>query len=50
VLCPEEQLIVNAMDLFSAGSETTATTLAWAVGFMILEPQVTASQNLVGDL
>ena len=28
----EEQLLVNAMDLFSAGSETTATTLAWAVG------------------
>lgn len=27
----EEQLLVNAMDLFSAGSETTATTLAWAV-------------------
>ena len=23
---------MNAMDLFSAGSETTATTLAWAVG------------------
>ena len=22
---------MNAMDLFSAGSETTATTLAWAV-------------------
>ena len=30
----EEQLLVNAMDLFSAGSETTATTLAWAVGDM----------------
>jgi len=28
------------MDLFSAGSETTATTLAWAVAFMIIEPQV----------
>jgi cytochrome P450 len=36
----EDQLIVNAMDLFSAGSETTATTLAWAVAFMIIEPQV----------
>lgn len=36
----DDQLIVNAMDLFSAGSETTATTLAWAVAFMILEPQV----------
>ena len=36
----DEQLIVNAMDLFSAGSETTATTLAWAVAFMILHPEV----------
>jgi cytochrome P450 len=36
----EDQLIVNAMDLFSAGSETTATTLAWAVAFMIIEPEV----------
>jgi cytochrome P450 len=26
------------MDLFAAGSETTATTLAWAVLFMILHP------------
>ena len=37
---PEEQLLVNAMDLFSAGSETTATTLAWAVCFMIIHPDV----------
>ncbi len=29
---------VTAMDLFAAGSETTATTLAWAVLFMILHP------------
>jgi len=36
----EEQLLVNAMDLFSAGSETTATTLAWAVCFMIIHPDV----------
>ena len=27
---------MNAMDLFSAGSETTATTLAWAVRGMLL--------------
>ena len=39
-LCSEEQLIVNAMDLFSAGSETTATTLAWAIAFMIIQPEV----------
>ena len=31
---------MNAMDLFSAGSETTATTLAWAVCFMIVHPEV----------
>lgn len=29
---------MTAMDLFAAGSETTATTLAWAVLFMILHP------------
>lgn len=33
-------LIVNAMDLFSAGSETTATTLAWAVAFHDTRTQV----------
>ena len=27
----EEELMVNAFDLFGAGSETTSTTLAWAV-------------------
>ena len=36
----EEQLLVTAMDLFSAGSETTATTLAWAVCFMITHPEI----------
>ena len=36
----EEQLLVNAFDLFGAGSETTATTLAWAVCYMILNPEV----------
>ena len=36
----EEQLLVVTMDLFSAGSETTATTLAWAVCFMILHPEI----------
>ena len=39
-ILPEEQLLVNAMDLFSAGSETTATTLAWAVNYMVLHPEV----------
>ena len=35
----EEQLWVTAMDLFAAGSETTATTLAWAILYMILNPE-----------
>ena len=35
----EDALTVTAMDLFSAGSETTATTLSWAVLFMILYPE-----------
>ena len=36
----EEQLLVNLLDLFSAGSETTATTLAWAVCYMIKQPEI----------
>ena len=43
----EQQLLVNAMDLFSAGSETTATTLSWAVCFMILYPQVQAKVQVI---
>ena len=33
-------MIVTAMDLFAAGSETTATTLSWAVLYMILNPEI----------
>ena len=36
----EAGLLVTAMDLFSAGSETTSTTLAWAVCYMITQPGV----------
>ena len=36
----ENALLVTAMDLFSAGSETTATTLSWAVLYMILHPKI----------
>ena len=36
----ENALIATAMDLFSAGSETTATTLSWAVLYLILYPEV----------
>ena len=39
LLTTEEQLWVTAMDLFAAGSETTATTLAWAILYMILNPE-----------
>jgi cytochrome P450 len=28
------------MDLFAAGSETTSTTLRWALLFMVLNPKV----------
>ena len=36
----EEELLVVAMDMFTAGSETTSTTLAWAVSYMITQPGV----------
>ena len=36
----EEELLVNAFDLFGAGSETTSTTLAWAVCYMIINPDI----------
>ena len=38
----EEELLVVAMDMFTAGSETTSTTLAWAVCYMITHPKVQA--------
>ena len=33
-------LVNNLMDLFAAGSETTSTTLSWAVLYMAREPAV----------
>ena len=36
----EAGLLVTAMDLFSAGSETTSTTLAWAVCYLVTQPGV----------
>ncbi|XP_073442751.1 cytochrome P450 2D14-like isoform X1 [Dendrobates tinctorius] len=35
-----ENLLMTTYDLFSAGSETTSTTLRWALMFMILYPDV----------
>merc|ERR1712066_226554 len=37
-----ENLTNNLMDLFMAGSETTSTTLTWAMLFMVRYPQVQA--------
>ena len=36
----EVELLATSFDLFGAGSETTATTLAWAVCYMILHPHI----------
>ncbi|XP_030063540.1 cytochrome P450 2D15 [Microcaecilia unicolor] len=36
----ETNLILTTLDLFSAGTETTATTLRWALLFMILYPDI----------
>lgn len=38
----EEELLVVSMDMFTAGSETTSTTLAWAVNYMITHPEIQA--------
>jgi len=47
----DEQLLVSVFDLFSAGSETTATTLAWAVNYMITNPEVqTKVQQEIDDV
>ena len=35
-----ENLVNNLMDLFVAGSETTSTTLNWAIYFVIKYPEV----------
>jgi cytochrome P450 family 2 subfamily J len=36
----QDNLVANLLDLFAAGSETTATTLSWAVLYMVREPAV----------
>ncbi|XP_028666623.1 cytochrome P450 2J2-like [Erpetoichthys calabaricus] len=36
----DDALCSNTLDLFVAGSETTATTLRWALLFMVLNPQI----------
>ncbi|KFV05807.1 Cytochrome P450 2J6, partial [Pterocles gutturalis] len=36
----EENLVQSVFDLFLAGSETTATTLRWALLYMLAYPDV----------
>ena len=36
----KEQLVMIGMDLMSAGSETTATTLIWVILYLVLYPEV----------
>jgi len=36
----KRQLVISIVDLFAAGSETSSTTLRWAVMFLILYPEV----------
>jgi len=36
----KEQLVIAIVDLFAAGSETSSTTLRWAVLYLILNPEV----------
>ena len=36
----EEQLLVLLMDLFTAGAETTSTTLTWTIIHLIHNPEV----------
>lgn len=36
----DEQLVVILMDLFVAGSETTATALMWSLLFLVQNPNV----------
>ncbi|PIO58820.1 hypothetical protein TELCIR_19735, partial [Teladorsagia circumcincta] len=38
----DETLLTSLLDLWSAGQETTATTLEWAFSYLLLNPQVTA--------
>ena len=49
-----EQLIVTILDFFLAGTETTATTLLWAIMYMALNPKVQEKclseiQDIIGE-
>ncbi|KIH58764.1 unspecific monooxygenase [Ancylostoma duodenale] len=36
----DESLVVNILDLWTAGQETTSTTLVWAMVFLLKDPEV----------
>lgn len=40
ILCAVKQLTVVMADLFLAGSDTTSTTLAWTILYLVTHPEV----------
>ncbi|XP_015265235.1 PREDICTED: cytochrome P450 2J6-like, partial [Gekko japonicus] len=46
----EENMLQSTMDLFFAGTETTSTTLRWALLYMAIYPEVQGRMIIVGSL
>lgn len=40
IACSDRQLVIILRDLFVAGTETTVTTLKWALLFLVHHPEV----------